>query len=58
MAERVLHRGIGLEPHARLEPIQIDGRDDRTLLGQPRLLLHDRRERHDVVAAHRAPCSS
>ena len=53
LAERVLHRGIGLEQHPRLEPVQVHRRDHRALLREARLLLHDRRQRHDVVAAHR-----
>ena len=49
LAERVLHRRIGLQQHARLEPVLVHRRDHRPLLGDARLLLDDRRQRHDVV---------
>ena len=51
VGDPVDHGRIGLEPHAALHPIEEDGGDEWPFLGDPRLLLDDRSERHHL--AHR-----
>ena len=49
---RILHRRVGLERHADLQPIEIDRGDRRALGPLAHLLLHDRCQGHHLVARH------
>ena len=49
LADGVLHRRVGLERHPLTQPVVVDGGDHGPLLREPRFLLDDRRQRHDLV---------